>query len=56
MIFPRQWYKVGNAKGLLRRIYVAYTDFVLKNPFYETEMPIKAKQFDSEVDLIVRST
>ena len=40
----------------MKRIYVAYTDFVLKNPFYEAEMPIKAGQFDSEIDLIARTT
>jgi len=26
---------------LLRAVYELYTDYVLKNPFYETEMPIR---------------
>ena len=33
--------------GLLRRILELYTDFVLKNPFYEMEMPVRCELFDS---------
>ncbi|KAG6646783.1 hypothetical protein CIPAW_07G032200 [Carya illinoinensis] len=28
-------------EGLLKAIYELYTDYVLKNPFYEMEMPIR---------------
>jgi trafficking protein particle complex subunit 4 len=31
---------------LLKVIYELYTDFVLKNPFYEMEMPIRCGLFD----------
>lgn len=31
---------------LLKYIYELYTDFVLKNPFYEMEMPIRCELFD----------
>lgn len=30
----------------MRRIYDLYCDFVLKNPFYEVEMPIRCELFD----------
>lgn len=28
------------------RIYDLYTDYVLKNPFYEVEMPVRCELFD----------
>lgn len=31
---------------LLKMIYELYTDYVLKNPFYEMEMPIRCELFD----------
>ncbi|KAI3941406.1 hypothetical protein MKW92_022216 [Papaver armeniacum] len=31
---------------LLKIIYELYTDYVLKNPFYEMEMPIRCELFD----------
>ena len=33
-------------EALLKIIYELYTDFVLKNPFYEMEMPIRCELFD----------
>ncbi|KAG7030109.1 Trafficking protein particle complex subunit 4 [Cucurbita argyrosperma subsp. argyrosperma] len=33
-------------EGLLKYIYELYTDYVLKNPFYEMEMPIRCELFD----------
>ena len=36
---PTQTYRV-------RRLYNLYTDFVLKNPFYELDMPIRCELFD----------
>ncbi len=38
------------------RIYDLYTDFVLKNPFYEVEMPIKCELFDTHLLELVRQT
>ncbi|CAD6338186.1 unnamed protein product [Miscanthus lutarioriparius] len=35
-----------NMEMLLKVIYELYTDFVLKNPFYEMEMPIRCELFD----------
>ena len=34
------------AEHALRLVYQAYADYVLKNPFYETEMPIRCELFD----------
>ncbi|CAI8619802.1 unnamed protein product [Vicia faba] len=33
-------------ESLLKFIYELYTDYVLKNPFYEMEMPIRCELFD----------
>eukprot|EP00882_Tetradesmus_deserticola_P018461 GHRQ01019828.1.p1 GENE.GHRQ01019828.1~~GHRQ01019828.1.p1 ORF type:complete len:154 (+),score=60.80 GHRQ01019828.1:465-926(+) len=40
--------------ALLGRIYELYSDYVLKNPFYEVEQVIKCELFDEAVDLAVR--
>lgn len=31
---------------LLKKIYALYSDYVLKNPFYSLEMPIRCELFD----------
>ena len=31
---------------MLKEVYVLYSDFVLKNPFYENDMPIHCDKFD----------
>ncbi|CAN6586984.1 unnamed protein product [Malus baccata var. baccata] len=33
-------------EGLLKHVYELYTDYVLKNPFYEMEMPIRCELFE----------
>jgi len=33
-------------ESLLKYVYELYTDYVLKNPFYEIEMPIRCELFD----------
>ena len=35
--------------AVLREVYVLYTDYVLKNPFYENDMPIQVEKFDERV-------
>ena len=35
--------------NLRRRVYELYTDYVLKNPFYEMEMPIRCELFDTNL-------
>lgn len=39
----------------LHQIYELYVDYVLKNPFYEMEMPIKCDLFDNHVAVAIRT-
>lgn len=39
---------------LLKHIYELYTDYVLKNPFYEMEMPIRCELFDINLSQAVQ--
>ena len=39
---PRQ----PNVDTVLRRMYELYADYVMKNPFYQLEMPIRCEEFD----------
>ncbi|KAH6918333.1 TRAPP complex subunit Trs23 [Coprinopsis sp. MPI-PUGE-AT-0042] len=41
------------AEIILQRIYEAYSDAVMKNPFHTPEMPIRSEGFDSRVTAIV---
>lgn len=35
-----------NVDIVARRVYDLYTDYVMKNPFYQTEMPVRCEAFD----------
>lgn len=39
----------------LSRVYEVYADFVMKNPFYSPEMPIRCDQFDVELHKAVKA-
>ena len=39
----------------LRMIYELYSDYVLKNPFYELEMPIRCHLFTTHVTQLIQS-
>ncbi len=41
-------------ENMLRMIYELYTDYVLKNPFYEVEMPIRCELWDLNLAQLVR--
>ncbi len=41
-------------ENMLRLIYELYTDYVLKNPFYEVEMPIRCELWDLNLAQLVR--
>ncbi len=41
--------------GFLRKVYEFYSDYVLKNPFYEIDMPIRIKLFESHVEMHARA-
>ena len=42
--------------AVLHGIYELYADFVLKNPFYELDMPIRCELFHTNVTNFIRST
>jgi trafficking protein particle complex subunit 4 len=39
--------------AVIREIYLLYTDCVLKDPFYELEMPIRSELFVQAVDALI---
>ncbi|CAM9167764.1 unnamed protein product [Choristocarpus tenellus] len=41
---------------VLQGIYELYTDYVLKNPFYELEMPIRCELFTSHLEELIERT
>ena len=41
--------------AVLREVYVLYSDFVLKNPFYEVDMPIHCEKFDARLTKLADS-
>lgn len=43
------------ADNLLRKIYCLYSDYVMKDPFYSLEMPIKSSTFDSKVQSLIKN-
>jgi len=38
-----------NIDATTKKIYELYTDYVMKNPFYQTEMPIRCEAFDRKL-------
>ena len=44
------------AQALLQAAYELYTDYVLKNPFYELEMPIRCELFDNALRKLMNNT
>jgi len=44
----------GNIDLLLRRTYDIYSDYVMKNPFYTPEMPIKSELFDLNLAKLIK--
>ncbi|RAL59116.1 hypothetical protein DID88_006762 [Monilinia fructigena] len=43
-----------NVESILRKIYELYADFVMKNPFYQLEMPIRCERFERGVERWVK--
>jgi len=39
---------------ILRRVYEAYADFVMKNPFHNPDMPIRCELFDLSLLRIIK--
>ena len=44
----------ANVDVIVRRIYELYADYVMKNPFYQTEMPIRCESFDRKLGAYLR--
>ena len=43
---------IQDLEPFLKQIYEVYADFVLKNPFYEIDMPVRLELFDRHVERI----
>ncbi|KAI4685459.1 uncharacterized protein J4E84_006187 [Alternaria hordeiaustralica] len=43
-----------NVDTMMKRIYELYADYVMKNPFYTVEMPIRCEKFDRGLDSFVK--
>lgn len=43
----------NTADTVLQKVYEAYADAVMKNPFHTPEMPIRTEGFDSRVTAIM---
>lgn len=40
---------------VLKKIYELYADYVLKNPFYSLEMPIRCELFDQNLQALLET-
>lgn len=45
-----------NVDAHMKKIYDAYSDFVMKNPFHTPEMPIRSDQFDQALLKFINTT
>lgn len=43
-----------NIDTMMKKIYELYSDFVMKNPFYTVEMPIRCEKFDRGLDGFIK--
>ncbi|KAI0599352.1 Sybindin-like protein [Biscogniauxia sp. FL1348] len=44
----------ANADVAMRKVYDLYSDYVMKNPFYQLEMPIRCETFDRKLNSYIR--
>ena len=44
-----------NVDVITKRVYELYADFVMKNPFYTVEMPIRCNKFDAGLDQFIKA-
>jgi len=40
---------------IIRKVYELYADYVMKNPFYQVEMPIRCEAWDRHLGAYVRA-
>lgn len=43
----------STAEAVLQKVYEAYTDAVMKNPFHTPEMPIRSEGFDTRITTLL---
>lgn len=43
------------AGSVLQKVYEAYADAVMKNPFHTPEMPIRSEGFDARITALIGS-
>ncbi|KAJ6086454.1 hypothetical protein N7467_005368 [Penicillium canescens] len=44
----------GNVETIVQKIYELYADYVMKNPFYQLEMPVRCEAFDRHLGAWLR--
>jgi hypothetical protein len=44
----------GNVETIINKIYELYADYVMKNPFYQLEMPVRCESFDRHLGAWLR--
>ncbi|KAI5865026.1 Sybindin-like protein [Durotheca rogersii] len=44
----------ANVDVAMRRVYDLYADYVMKNPFYQLEMPVRCENFDRKLNSYIR--
>jgi hypothetical protein len=42
-----------SANAVLQKVYEAYADAVMKNPFHNPEMPIRSEGFDARITALI---
>lgn len=43
-----------NVDVIMRKVYELYADYVMKNPFYQLEMPVRCETFDRKLNSYIR--
>ncbi|CAJ2513316.1 Uu.00g014350.m01.CDS01 [Anthostomella pinea] len=44
----------ANVDVAMRKVYDLYSDYVMKNPFYQLEMPVRCETFDRKLNSYIR--
>lgn len=44
-----------NVDVVMRKVYELYADYVMKNPFYQLEMPVRCESFDRHLGAWLRA-